>query len=66
MVVLTTDQTNSTEQDGEGDQAHPSRGVGRSAGWILVQVALESGEQGPDFFRRSEVGDGIGDGVVVL
>ena len=33
---------------------------------LLIEVLLETRENVPDFFRSAQVGDGVGDGVVVL
>jgi hypothetical protein len=33
---------------------------------LLVQVFLEAGEDAADFFGPAQIGDGIGNGVVIL
>ena len=40
--------------------------MGHTVGRIFVQVPLETGEQGSNFLRRSQIRHGIGNGVVVF
>ena len=41
-------------------------GTGPLCRLFLIQILLEAREGSPDLIRRTQVGDGVGDGVVIL